>query len=143
MSAKWRPTPGYVCACLVCGKARHDRDVARILSAYKRRKLAESVEELMTLKVGQRVVERASRHLDATWRSQDGRETPVQSMSQAHLLYALAKGYRGEYAPRSWAADKFEALESELLRRLAGVAGTDRQRAAHVREAQARTAAGY
>jgi hypothetical protein len=101
--------------------AQLEKDVARLTCPDRDQSAA----------LGRRVKERATRHLEATWRSQDGREIRVQAMSQAHLLYALAKAERGEYGARSFAGNRVGALESELLRRLAGVAGTERQQAAH------------
>lgn len=116
----------YICKCEVCKAERAERraaQAARVAAALEATNARAANREL-----GSRVRELAQRHLDAEWASADGRITRVQAMSPAHLCYALAKCYRGEV---SWHATRSqEVLESELLRRLAGVAGTDRQQAA-------------
>lgn len=111
---------GYVCRCEVCKaerKARRDAKAAEaLLIAEARRTLR--AQALADQCLGENVRARCQCNQDATWRSQDGREMRVQSMSRAHLLYALAKSDRGEYGANSWADQRRHVLESELLRRL-------------------------
>ncbi len=84
-------------------------------------------------RIGRRVREMSQKHLEATWTSGEGITSRVQGMNKAHLLFALAKSYRGEYNDRP--SYKQEILECEVMRRLAKVAGTERQQLAHERDA--------
>ncbi len=135
---RWKPSKGYVCPCGVCAakratKAARPRQTTRkelesllVSERNYSRYLFDRVNELAPkAKLGARVHELATRHLDTVWTSQDGRELRVQAMSDSHLFYALAKGRRGEYGTWSEGAFKVKALESEALRRLAGVHATD------------------
>lgn len=115
----------------------HARRMSRvILKAWARLEAMRMQAQLVAdADLGKRVRELSQANLDAIWKSQDGSQLRVQAMSMAHLCFALAKGFRGEYAANSYASDKHGALKSELLRRLIGVAGTERQQAAHNRDA--------
>lgn len=52
------------------------------------------------------------------WVSGDGARVRIQDMTDSHLFFSLAKGYRGEYGPRSVAQSRMPALEAEAKRRL-------------------------
>lgn len=53
------------------------------------------------------------------WASADGRRVKIADMTDSHLFFSLAKGYRGEYGPRSVAQARMPALEAEARGRLA------------------------
>jgi hypothetical protein len=52
------------------------------------------------------------------WVSGDGSRIKISDMTDAHLFFSLAKGYRNEYGPRSVAQSRMPALEAEAKRRL-------------------------
>lgn len=52
------------------------------------------------------------------WVSGDGARVKIADMTDAHLFFSLAKGYRGEYGPRSVAQSRMPSLEAEAKRRL-------------------------
>jgi hypothetical protein len=57
-------------------------------------------------------------YADATWTQADGAKVRVQAMSDAHLHFALAKAYRGEFAVSADRMTGIEALKAEATRRL-------------------------
>jgi hypothetical protein len=52
------------------------------------------------------------------WVSGDGARIKIADMTDAHLFFSLAKGYRGEYGPGSVAQSRMPSLEAEAKRRL-------------------------
>jgi hypothetical protein len=52
------------------------------------------------------------------WVSGDGARVKIADMTDSHLFFSLAKGYRGEYGPRSVAQSRMPSLEAEAKRRL-------------------------
>lgn len=52
------------------------------------------------------------------WVQGDGARIKIRDMADAHLFFAIAKGYRDEYRPGSTAAVRMPALEREAKRRL-------------------------
>jgi len=52
------------------------------------------------------------------WVQGDGGRIKIRDMADAHLFFAIAKGYRDEYRPGSTAAVRMPALEREAKRRL-------------------------
>jgi hypothetical protein len=53
------------------------------------------------------------------WISADGGRLRIADMTDSHLFFALAKGYRGEYGAGGFAARQMPKLEAEAARRLA------------------------
>ena len=52
------------------------------------------------------------------WTRADGSKVAVRDMTDAHLHFALAKAYRGEYATVTDRKTGIEALKREAARRL-------------------------
>jgi hypothetical protein len=99
------------CPCEAC---KADRDLA----AQRRtsRKAAAAWHERQLRDIEGRIKASA----DAEWVTGRGEHVRVQAMNGAHLFYAIAKGYRGEY-PSQYSRSLVH-LENEALRRLlAGV----------------------
>lgn len=114
----------FKCPCEGCKTAREQRSRKWRLeqAAYIEERAVELAAEIMrkdapAARIGRNVIERTRQHLHAKWKSQDGSEISVQGMGLAHLFFALAKGYRGEYGHGS-VQGRMGALESEALRRL-------------------------
>ncbi len=137
----------YKCPCETCKTQQINRTERRRMRRALERAAAEAerlaaeqirATALSDQRIGQRVREMSQKHLEATWTSGDGRTSKVQGMNKEHLLFALAKSYRNEYRDRP--SYKREILECEVMRRLAKVAGTERQQLAHERDAAAREA---
>ncbi len=60
-----------------------------------------------------------------TWTSESGGRVEISKMTDAHLHYALAKAYRGEYQDTHNRKVGIDALKAEAVRRLApAAAGT-------------------
>jgi tRNA pseudouridine-54 N-methylase len=104
------------CPCEGCKELRRQKREARKVRA-EQRELAARVERAERA-LWTRIVDDAARHQGAIWVSSDGRETLVRSMPMAHMLYALAKGERGEYGRYSYASNNLDALRAELRYRL-------------------------
>lgn len=52
------------------------------------------------------------------WTDHSGARIPVKTISDAHLFYAIAKAFRGEYPDSKTWADGVAALKREALSRL-------------------------
>lgn len=136
------------CPCEGCKQERSERQrarlqrrlgaqiaAARVAEVWRKARAAELIDQAL----GAWVRERAQEHLEGVWHSVDG-PIRVQAMGMAHLCFALAKCEQGGAGMYGGRARGSSMLKAELLRRLAGITGTDWQRAEHEREAEDRGA---